>query len=505
VGADGPILAVRGLSKSFGGTRALSSVDLDVAAGEIHGLLGQNGSGKSTLIKLLSGFHAPDTGEVSVHGTPVRLPATAGELRRLGVEFVHQDLGLVDGMSVLENIRVGRYETASGWRIRWRHERARCAGLLRRFGLDLDPDTEVRRLSRAERTIVAIVRALQDLREDAHRSLLVLDEPTASLPAHEVDVLFDAMRRITVTGCAVLFVTHDLDEVFRVCDRVSVLRDGRRVATLRAGDLDQHSLVELIVGRDPGDLYPAVESHAAAPVLEVRGISGDVARDVALTVRRGEVVGLTGLVGAGHDELPYLLYGAPPPRSGTIVVDGRPIGAPTPQRCKAAGIALLPADRQRHSGVPRATLGENVTMPSLSTFRRWRGLDRRAERTAIEQVLDHFGVRPAEPDRPLYTLSGGNQQKALLGRWLRTEPRVLLLHEPTQGVDVGARTGIFEILRSSAAAGRSIVYASAEYDDLAHICDRVVVFRRGRVVADLGADALSHEQIVSQCYQGSAA
>jgi ribose transport system ATP-binding protein len=311
------------------------------------------------------------------------------------------------------------------------------------------------------------------------------------------------MRRVAGTGCAVLFVTHDVAEAFAIMDRVTVLRDGRRVATRKAGELEEAELIRLIVGRDLGDVYPQVETHVAGAVMEVSGLNGAVARDVAFSVGEGEVLGLTGLVGAGHDEVPYLLYGATPPRSGTIVVDGRPIGAPSPARCKRARVALLPSDRQHLSAIPAATVGENVTLPRLETFRRGPRLDHRAERTAVEQVLRRFDVRPPHPDRPFVNLSGGNQQKALLGRWIEMGPRVLLLHEPTQGVDIGARQGIFEILRGAAGGGTSIVYSSSEYEDLAHVCDRVLVFRRGRVIADLRGDALTHDQILSRCYQTS--
>jgi ribose transport system ATP-binding protein len=482
------LLSVRDLRKSFGGTQALKGVSLDVRGGEVHGLVGQNGSGKSTLIKILSGYHEPDAGEVAV-------PAEAG------LDFVHQDLGLVPTLSALENLRVGRYETGRLRRIHWRSERRRVASLLQRFDLDIDPNTPIERLSQAERAVVAIMRAIDDLEEHHGAGVLVLDEPTAALPAHEVGRLFSAIRRITESGSGVLFVTHNLDEVFEITDRVTVIRDGARVHTGPTAELTERALIELIVGHELGDLYPVVRGEAAEPAMEVESLSGSVVKDVSFAAHRGEIVGLTGLVGAGQDELPYLLYGATLVSGGQVRVAGRLLEHPSPQRSLAAGVVLLPADRQRHSAIPGATVKENVTLPVLRRFRRGLRLDHRGERTAVQEVLGRFDVRPADPDRPLVKLSGGNQQKALLARSLRMDPLVLLLHEPTQGVDVGARRGIFEILRDAAAAGASIVYSSIEYEDLANVCDRVLVFRRGRLVAELEGERLTKEAIAAHCYQ----
>jgi len=404
---------------------------------------------------------------------------------------------------VVENLRVGRYETGFGGRINWGEERRRAHEQLRRFGLELDARTPLRALSQTERVIVAVMRALQDVEVRGGTGLLVLDEPTSSLPVDEVELLFGAVRNVVRSGSGVLFVTHDIDEVFQISDRVTVLRDGRVVATLDRTAIDSQGLIKLIVGRELVDLYPPSTGHEATTVMKVSTLSGDVSRDVSFSLRKGEILGLTGLVGAGHDEVPYLISGAKAPTSGEIAIDGRPLGSLSPERSTAAGIGLLPSDRQRQSGVPGATVKENITLPDLNSFRRGFRLDHRRERTAVEQVLDMFHIRPREPDRPFYTLSGGNQQRAVLARWLRMNPRVLLLHEPTQGVDVGARSGIFQILHESAAKGTSFVYASAEYEDLAHVCDRVLVFRHGRGVSELEGDRLRHDVIISHCYASS--
>ena len=497
------LLSVRELSKRFGSTRALERASLDVAPGEVHALVGQNGSGKSTLIKLLSGYHVPDDGTLAIRGVELRPPLSPGKLRRLGVAFVHQDLGLVETMSVLDNLRVGRYETGFAGRIRWRDERARARTLLHTFGVDIDPRVPVGRLSQTEKAIVAVVRALQGFDELEGAGLLVLDEPTASLPENEVERLFAAVRRAKERGSSVLFVSHRLDEVLEISDRVSVLRDGRLVATRATSSLDERSLVALILGRDLGELYPDIAHSPAAPVLEVSTLSGAVARAVSFALREGEILGLTGLVGAGHDEVPYLLVGARPATSGDVSVAGRRLDISSPNAAVRAGIALLPADRHRLAGIPRATVRENVTLPTLTAYRRLRGIDRGRERRDAQQVIERLQVSPRDPERRLVQLSGGNQQKALLGRWLKLGPPVLVLHEPTQGIDVGSRQAIFRILEETAAEGTSILYASSEYDDLAHLCDRVLVFRRGRVVRELSGARLTHDAIVDACYEAS--
>jgi ribose transport system ATP-binding protein len=445
--SSAPLLSIEGLTKSFGGTRALDGVSLEVRAGEVHGLVGQNGSGKSTLIKVLSGYHVPDAGSVTLDGAPMKLPLTLKEQRRHGLEFVHQDLGLVPTMPIVENLRVGRYDTAALGRIRWRAERAQARELMRRFGLDTDPRLPVERLSQSERAVVAIMRALHDLEEHEGDGLLVLDEPTAALPAHEVHRLFDAVRRVRDAGSGVLIVTHNLDEVFEITDRVSVLRDGRLVADRPTVELDERELIRLIVGRELGVLHPASVAAASDTALEVIELRGRVADGASFSIRRGEVLGGQGAV----------------------------LGA---------------------------TVKENVTLPALGSFRgRFGRLDHRRERTAVQALLEQFDVQPSEPDRPMLTLSGGNQQKALLARCLSMRPRVLLLHEPTQGVDVGARRGIFEILRDAADDGAAVMYSSIEYEELANVCDRVLVFRRGQVVAQLEGEALTKEAIVAHCYQ----
>ncbi len=503
--SDQPVLSIRGLSKAFGGTQALSGVDLDIEGGCVHALLGHNGSGKSTLIKILSGYHLPDAGELHVRGTGVKLPLSSATLRELGIAFTHQDLGLVETMSVLENLRLGRYRTGRGGRIRWQRERARTRELLGRFELDVDPDRPVAKLSQTQRSILGIARAFQDIEAADVAGLLVLDEPTVALPEHEVDVLFKAVRRVTEAGSSVLFVTHRLEEVLAISDRVSVLRDGRLVGSALTRDLDERALVRMIVGRDLGALYPDTDHRPSQAVLEVTGLSGQAVRDATFTLHEGEILGVTGLVGSGHEELPYLIYGARRPERGEVRIDGRALRLASARDATRAGLALLPADRPGRASIPGASVTENVTMPRLGAYARIQGLDKRRERADVQQVLGRFDVRPADPDRRFSTLSGGNQQKALLGRWLATRPRVLLLDEPTQGVDVEACRSIFSMLSSAAQEGLCVLYVSTDYDDLANVCDRVLVLGRGRIVGELSGEGLTHERIVERCYASASA
>jgi ribose transport system ATP-binding protein len=493
-----PLLQVRGLTKTFGGTRALDGVDLEIHTGEVHGLIGQNGSGKSTLIKILSGYHAPDGGEVLMRGHRVRLPIWPGEAHRYGLSFLHQELSLAEHMTVLENLRLGHYDTTWYGRLRWKRERATVRALLETMDLGLDPDTPIRQLPQAERALIGVVRALSQM---GGQGVLVLDEPTAYLPAPAVERLFAAIRAVTRRGSAVLFVSHRLDEVRAISDRISVLRDGRLIGTTNTASVTEDGLISMMLGRELGKLYPSRARPEGEILLSVRGLAGGNVQQVDLDVHRSEIVGLTGLVGMGQDEVPYLVFGASPRRSGEVAVAGGVVGEATPGSLRAAGVALVPADRQRASGVPRATVLENVTLPILDRFFQRGLLRRRTERSRVCQLLDRFDVRPPNPDLLLASLSGGNQQKALLAKWLQSGPLVLLLHEPTQGVDIGSRRQIFAIIREVAQSGTAVLIASAEYEDLAHICNRILIMRHGRIVSELTGTDLTEERIVEQCYR----
>lgn len=503
-----PALSLTGFSKSFGGPLVLADVHMDVVPGEIHGLVGRNGSGKSTLIKILAGFHAPEPGaRLALHGREVALPLAPGAARKLGLAFIHQDLGLVPSLSVLENMRVGSPDTGVGWRLRWRSERAAVRAALRRFALDVPPDVPVGSLREVDRALVAIVRGLNEVEEHSG-GVLVLDEPTAYLPRDGVERLFAAVREVAAAGTGVVFVSHRLEEVATLTDRVSVLRDGRLIDTVATAATPEDRLIEMILGRRLEDLYPQPHESSREVGFAARGVSGKLVRDVSMEVRRGEILGLTGLIAMGQEELLYLLAGADAGGAGEVTMDGRtlPVGRVSPRVAKASGVALLPADRAGASGVLAFSVAENVTLPTLSE-RFFRGglLRHRREAESVAGLLRRFAVDPPDPRRRLGQLSGGNQQKALIGKWMQERPPVLLLHEPTQGVDVGAKKEIFGQVRQAAVEGACVVISSAEYEDLAHLCDRVLVFRDGRVVGELSGADLTEERIVEQCYRAAPA
>src|SRR5579863_8128488 len=356
-----PLLELRGLTKSFQGVRVLSSVDLAVRAGEVHALIGQNGSGKSTLIKILSGYHMPDAGEVFMRGEPVPLPIRPGAAGGLGLRFLHQDVGVVRTMTVLENLRVGRYRTSRYGRLLWRDERRAAKAILAEIHLDIDPDMLVRDVPPAERALIGFARAIQEM-DHERGEVLILDEPTAFLPGPSVKNIFTAIRAAARRGSAVIFVSHRLDEVMAIADRASILRDGRLVETVATATTNQRKLVTAMLGRELDALYPTRSVAKGHRILEAKNLSGRMAKDVSFAIHQGEIVGLTGLLGMGHDEIPYLLFGAEVAAAGAVAVEGKMLAVLTPRSATEARMAFLPADRRRQSGIPKATLLENIAM-----------------------------------------------------------------------------------------------------------------------------------------------
>lgn len=496
---DAPVLHVDGIVKQFEGTRALDDVSLTLHRNEVHALVGHNGSGKSTLVKILAGYHRPDRGSVAVNGQRVSYPTNAVAMQRRGVYFMHQDIGLAPRMSVLENLRIISFETGLGRHIRWRAERERAANLLERFTVDIDPGQLVESLSPTERAIVGVVRAFQQAAQHATNCVVVLDEPTAFLPRMEVERLFEVVRKVADAGCAVLLVTHHIDEPFAIADNVTVLRGGRVSGNAPVSSLTPAELIQLIVG----DEIDATEydSVISEEILRVDGLCGGKLHDASFVGNSGEIIGLTGLNGAGHEDVPYLLCGARRSHGGTVVLKGERLRAPTPADSIRRGMAFLPADRQRHSGIPKATVCENMTLSHLSAYRkRFGGLDRDKERTAVRALIDTFNVLPRRPDAPLTQLSGGNQQKALLARWFAVDPVVLLLHEPTQGVDIASCQEIFTLVQKHAAKGRLVIIASNQYEDLARVCTRVLVFRNGWIASEVCRAELTADRLMAESY-----
>jgi ribose transport system ATP-binding protein len=507
----GDALVLRDVRKTFAGAIALDGVSLTVRRGEVHGLLGQNGSGKSTLIKVLSGYHTPEAGaELEIFGRRIALPIAAGQSSQLGIAFVHQHLGMLPSLSVLDNLRIGEFATQTKLRIDWRGEHARARRLFCQFGLDINPMARVETLSPVERALLAIVRAFENLRGCREGrdepGILVLDEPTPFLPRHDVDRLFGLVADIVAAGASVILVSHDIDEVLAITDRATVLRDGRVAGTVITAQTRREDIVELIVGHRL-DAYrsarPQVSTDAAA--IRIKGLTGADINNLSLEFRAGEIVGLTGLIGSGYASVPYLLFGEPRAQAGRLEIGSDTIPIPTlhPAAAQDRGIALMPGDRLGMGGAGGLTIIDNITLPVLSAFQGLLGLDRRRMATVARELGSLHDVRPNDPTMTLESLSGGNQQKVLLAKWLQTSPRLLLLDEPTQGVDFGARQQIFAALDNAAKAGAAMLVASTDYEQLAQICDRVLVFRRGRVAAELVGDALTKRGIARECYHAS--
>jgi ribose transport system ATP-binding protein len=530
------LLRVTNLWKFFSGTPVLTDVSLELGAGEILGLVGQNGSGKSTLIKCLSGYHSPDSDwQLEIDGSTITRGLHPGEPAALGISFVHQDLGVIGELTVLENLlleRLGRERTPI---IRWRAEQRKARELLESFDLDLDPRARLDTLRPVEQAQVAIIRAVMQLRDRPASNgrgtgVLVLDEATTFLDRAGRESLHTLLRSIAATGSGVLFVSHDINEVLTLADRVTVLRDGRVVDTAPSAELSPDDIVGLIVGGDRGTRLDQLADDVAARLaaddagrgdaaaelgiaaaaepmrtFAVRDLEGPHVSGIGFGATRGEIVGITGIVGAGWEFVLDHLYGAQPAESGWLEVDGAPIplAKMTPRRALDLGAVLVPAKRLTQAIVPGLSIRDNVMLPMLDeSFKggrlRLRELTLRCDRT----LRDH-AVQPPQPDRPIGTLSGGNQQKAVLGKWLQLAPRLVLLNEPTQGVDVGARQLIFRIIRAAAERGAIVLYASGDWDEVARLADRVVVIADGQVTATLDGDDVTADRIAESAYRGT--
>ncbi|MCH8183213.1 MAG: sugar ABC transporter ATP-binding protein [Proteobacteria bacterium] len=501
-----PALLVRHFSKSFGGARALDDVSLSVRPGEVHGLLGQNGSGKSTLIKVLSGYHSADLGgELEIYGKRVSLPLSPGQFRNLGMAFVHQHLALVPSLTVLENLRVGDFAAKNSAYISWGAERRRAVETFNRFDLPIDPDALVQDIPQVERALFAIVRAFEEIRaeREAHGNpgILFLDEPTPFLPKEGVEKLFNLIRGIVREGASVVFVSHDVDEVLEITDRATVLRDGRVAGTLVTAEATKDKFIETIIGRKIEPFQAQAQDLTGQKVdIAITGLTGGTVRDTNIELHKGEVLGLTGLIGSGFEEVLYMVFGATPAAAGDLRINGNTydLTAMSPGTAIKNGVALLPSDRQGAGGVGELTVEDNVTLTVLDKFFVRIGLSRRRMRRAAQELGARYDVRPNLPLMDLQDLSGGNQQKVLLAKWLQTTPELLLLDEPTQGVDVGARQQVYAAITEAAERGTIVICASTDYEQLAAICDRVLIFARGVIVQHLVGSDVTKDRIAQQ-------
>ena len=490
-------LEVRSISKTFGANRALAGVDLDVRAGEIHALVGQNGCGKSTIVKILGGYHAPDGGTAFVDGQPFRL-GSAKDADRAGLRFVHQDLGLIEDLTVAENFHIDSVKGRWTRPLPKKDEKESTGEALGQFGYDIDPGRRVSDLSSAERTAVAIVRAISGGEAAPH--LLVLDEPTASLPHADAEIMFDALRGLVAKGRSILFISHHFDEIMRIADRVTILRDGRNVVTRDVGSLDNAELARLMLGRElvteePPALEPALSLGSEEPlVLRVEALRTTKVHGVDIQVRAGEILGVIGLTGSGREDVAPALAGQID-RLGTVTVNGATIRAGDSRSSIQAGVQYLPSERRRDGLFLGATIRENLLISDLSSVSRFKRLVRRREKAEAGRWIETLDVRPPEAEKPVQELSGGNQQKVVLGRLLRMDPKVLVLDEPTQGVDIGAKLGIHRLVAQAALGGAAVVVCTSDEAELAHIAHRVLVMRKGTIGTVIEGAAITAERL----------
>lgn len=482
---------MRGVSKRFPGVKALDGVDLSVYAGEIHALMGENGAGKSTLMKILAGAYTADAGEILLDGQSVSIRSPQ-DAKRLGVTLIYQELNLAPNLTVAENIFMGS-ELARGALVRRAEMQRRAGEVLRTLAASFGPQTLAGKLSIAEQQQVEIARAL------LHKSrVLVMDEPTTALSDRETERLFAVIRRLKAEGLAIIYISHRMAEVYELADRVSVLRDGAYVGTLARAELSSSRLVQLMVGRPLKEFYRHERATGRAEVvLEVRGLAGGKVKPTSFALRAGEIVGLAGLVGAGRTELARLIFGADPKSAGELHLSGRPVRVSSPEDAVRAGIGYVPENRKEQGLFLELSARENITMNVLAQDGRAGVLNFRALRARTAKAIGDLNVRVASQATKALSLSGGNQQKLLVARWLEIGPRVLLLDEPTRGVDVGAKGEIYRIMNELAARGVAILFISSELPEIIGMSDRVLVMREGALAGELRAGEISQEAIMT--------
>lgn len=529
-------LEAKKLTKRFGDYTALANVDLNVDEGEVVALLGQNGSGKSTLVKILSGYHSPEPGgELSVGGVRVPLPVPSGAYRDLGLSFVFQDLGLASGLRVVENLFAGRRRESVPHKARpisWAAEYSLARKICANYELNVDPRALVSDLRPTEQALLAIVRAAEEVRIFRERSdatgsgVLVLDEPTVFLPEHEKIFLFELVKRITGDGTGVLFVSHDMTAIRQIANRALILQDGKCVGDVVIKDVTDDELIERISGYDTRRSEPLIMTSDQGEPGRTSSLSGDTAgtrvgipialeienltsnhlKGVDLTIHQGEIVGVAGLLGSGSDDIPYAVFGALQGVQGRVRVGGwsSDAGRLTPRRAREVGMALVPADRKQQGVAASLSVQKNMMALVTGKYFQYGLLSHGRMRTTARERIHSFAIKPSEPDIDMAALSGGNQQKVLLAKWIEQRPTVLLLHEPTQGVDVATRAEIYALMRSLKSVGVGILWVSTDFDELATICDSILVCADGRIIGTVDERPYSRDQITSSVYAAEA-
>jgi rhamnose transport system ATP-binding protein len=487
------LIQASSLAKSFSGVRALKGVDFELKAGEVHALIGENGAGKSTLIKIITGAHQPDSGSLAIAGHTVSQfnPSAA---RALGVAVIYQQPALFPELSVAENIALGLEEGSIWRRIDWRKRHKRAAELLKRIGAEISPDALAKSLSMPQQQLVEIARAL-----GAEAKILILDEPTASLSQREAEKLLQLIRELRSRQVGLIYVSHRLDELFEIADRVTVLRDGESISTREMSDIDRPTMIRLMVGREVSAVFPKREVKIGDTLLELRNLNSQSAgiHSINLSLRSGEILGLAGLVGAGRTELAQTLFGIHPADSGEIILRGQSITIHSPAEAVKQGIAYVPEDRRRHGVIQQMSLTTNTSLAVISRISNHGFLHREAELTLTTDFIDKLEIHTASPFAPAGTLSGGNQQKVALSRWLATEPSIIILDEPTQGVDVGAKSEIHKLMGDLAERGFGILLISSEMSEILGMSDRIAVMQAGKITCTLDRTEATQEKILT--------
>ncbi len=487
-----PIIELRDISKQFPGVRALDHVSFDVLPGEVHALLGENGAGKSTLIKIMTGAYQPDSGTILFDDKPVEIGGTS-QSQNLGIAAIYQELSLYPELTIAENIFMGHQPRMRFGLIDWQTMQQRARELLHELDADdLDPLQKVSGLSVGNQQRVEIAKALSQ-----SARVLIMDEPTAALTQRDADRLFAIVRRLRERGVAVIYISHRLEEVFLLADRVTVLRDGQVVGTQPVGATSQPELIRMMVGRTLDALFPKHDATIGAPLLEVKDIAyGRMVRGVSFELRRGEIVGLAGLVGAGRSETALALFGITPAESGAIVLDGRAVNIRSPRQAMQLGLAYVPEDRKNQGLILPMTVRENTTMAILRRLTSGGFVDRRAERKITGEYVEQLRIRTPSIAQVVRNLSGGNQQKVVVAKWLAAKPKVLILDEPTRGIDVGAKAEIHRLMSALAEQGLAILMISSELPEILGMSDRVLVMRQGQIVAEFDRAHATQEAII---------
>lgn len=486
-----PILQLTNISKSFAGVHALRGVQFDLRPGEVHALLGENGAGKSTLVKVITGVHQPDTGEILLSGQPVRL-ASPRDAQKHGIAAIYQELSLFPDLDIAENIFAGRQPAGAGGWIRWGSMYKAAERLMESLGVHLDVRTKARSLSIAQQQMVEISRALS-----LNARILIMDEPTSALTLSEVADLFRIVRRLRDDGTAILFISHRLDELFELADRVTVLRDGQYVDTRTMAGVTREDLIRMMVGRMVHNLFPKKQVDAGEVILRVESLTRrGKFENISFDLRKGEILGVAGLVGAGRTEVGEAIFGIDPATSGTIHIQGKAVRIKDPRQAMELGLAYVPEDRQHHGLVLPMDIAENITLPVLSEYANNGWLDQKDARQSAYQSARQMEVKAATLWQKVRELSGGNQQKVVLAKWLGTNPRILILDEPTRGIDVGTKAAVHSLMSELAAQGIAILMISSELPEVLGMSDRILVMREGRVTGLFNREEATQEKIM---------